>query len=273
MSIPDDVSETETVRKLKSERDQYLRAVTASLEISLEALKSRTDAQNQAKVWYEEYLSSLEKISAIRSSVRDLFAAEEAVVAADREVSHFFESGIPASSEDALRAAQEEHLRAVYRLREVRKTFRSLLEGSGLLAEEPQKTEPSTSKGETPYATAEELEELKDAGWTETNFESLPPPWKHPVLEPVFPLREAVRMARAYNRGRNDATLDDVEAKFESIGGLEARTRPTVPEYVSETDHSEWLRGYFSACEEIYGADWRTREFRWVPVLDVPGQS
>ena len=77
------------------------------------------------------------------------------------------------------------------------------------------------------------------------------------------------RPSKAYARGVADAAQDACESAFVSIGGLDARTSPAVPAYVPADDREEWLRGYEGAALVIYGDDWRTCAFGWVPAVTI----
>ena len=75
--------------------------------------------------------------------------------------------------------------------------------------------------------------------------------------------------------GMNDAMQDAFEnCPFASIGGLDARSAPRVPEYINiDDDASAWLDGYEIQCHAMYGDDWRTCEFSWRPALTIPGNA
>lgn len=45
--------------------------------------------------------------------------------------------------------------------------------------------------------TVEETDELEVAGWSETLFESLPPPWTHPSRNGLFSPRDAIALVRS----------------------------------------------------------------------------
>lgn len=65
-------------------------------------------------------------------------------------------------------------------------------------------------------------------------------------------------------RAMTDAYQDDCEnAPFASVGGLDQRHDPQPPEYILPEEREAYLAGYVAQCEEMYGADWRTCEFRW----------
>lgn len=75
----------------------------------------------------------------------------------------------------------------------------------------------------------------------------------------------------AYRRAQTDALQDSCEnAHFSSIGGMDKRASDDlmeVPEYIAPHCRRHYLEGYKSACEEMFGADWRTCPFGWKPVL------
>lgn len=73
-----------------------------------------------------------------------------------------------------------------------------------------------------------------------------------------------------YDRGGDDATQDAAEnCPFASIGGLEARTAPKAPAYITEPDRAAWLSGYIDACRTMYGEGWRACEFSWGATIDI----
>lgn len=72
-----------------------------------------------------------------------------------------------------------------------------------------------------------------------------------------------------FMRGWTDALQDDCEGcPFASIGGLDAREDPRVPDWNIE-DRTAWLLGYTTAARHRYGADWRTCTFGWAPALTI----
>lgn len=78
----------------------------------------------------------------------------------------------------------------------------------------------------------------------------------------------------AFQRGHADAYQDSCEnCPFTSVGGLDARASPLVPEYISDDDAPEWLRGYLRAACTMYGDDWRTCSFGWQPALIIGGDD
>lgn len=56
----------------------------------------------------------------------------------------------------------------------------------------------TTTNPEHPYSglTLAETRELEAAGWTETSFETMPPPWKHRDMDALYSPREALVIAR-----------------------------------------------------------------------------
>lgn len=76
-----------------------------------------------------------------------------------------------------------------------------------------------------------------------------------------------------FERGRADCYQDRCEnIPFSSIGGLEARCQPKPPKWVAESEWPEYLRGYISCAEDLYGEDWQTCSFGWTPALVLPGK-
>lgn len=76
----------------------------------------------------------------------------------------------------------------------------------------------------------------------------------------------------AISRGERDAMQDACEnAPFASIGGLGVRASAAweLPKYVSEPCRDGYLRGYTDQCRRMYGEDWRTVEFGWVPAIEI----
>jgi hypothetical protein len=59
---------------------------------------------------------------------------------------------------------------------------------------------------------------------------------------------------------------------FSSIGGPDKRFSAEIPRrdyVVSESDRSEWLRGYTDCARYQYGEDWQTCSFGWAPVISL----
>lgn len=77
-----------------------------------------------------------------------------------------------------------------------------------------------------------------------------------------------------YDRGASEAAQDACEnCPFASIGGLDARTAPRSPAYISEADRAVWLSGYLDTCRAMYGDDWRTCSFGWRHALTIPDDA
>ena len=71
-------------------------------------------------------------------------------------------------------------------------------------------------------------------------------------------------------RGANDCSQDAMEnAHFASIGGLDQRLHPRVPDYVPESRVDQYLAGYTETAQKQFGDDWQTCEFSWKPALDI----
>lgn len=62
-------------------------------------------------------------------------------------------------------------------------------------------------------------------------------------------------------------------APFVSVGGLGARDNLLTPKYIAESDREEYIRGYEAAAWQLYGDDWRTCSFGWVPAVAIGGAS
>lgn len=74
----------------------------------------------------------------------------------------------------------------------------------------------------------------------------------------------------SFENAKRCAEMDAMEnAPFASIGGVESRTAPTRPRWVSADDFAEWLVGYEFACRQMYGDDWRTCAFGWSAALEI----
>jgi len=76
-----------------------------------------------------------------------------------------------------------------------------------------------------------------------------------------------------YESARIDAYQDACEnAPFSSVGGIDKRAAMEVPErsYLqTDEDAAEYLRGYRSMAQEMYGEDWQTCTFSWRPALTI----
>jgi hypothetical protein len=79
---------------------------------------------------------------------------------------------------------------------------------------------------------------------------------------------------KARLRGIRDAFQDRCEnIPCVSIGGLENRTNMKAPDYISEKDYDEYLKGYEQQCEEMWGNDWKTCKFSWSLALVSGGEN
>jgi hypothetical protein len=73
-----------------------------------------------------------------------------------------------------------------------------------------------------------------------------------------------------FERGRQDCYQDRCEnIPFSSIGGLKCRSKMIPPRYLEFEDVEEYLRGYRDAAKALFGEDWETCEFGWVPTLTI----
>lgn len=82
------------------------------------------------------------------------------------------------------------------------------------------------------------------------------------------------RPTEAFKHGSTNALQDACEnCPFNGIGGLDARTDPKLPAYVTAENAAEWMRGYVRACCAMYGDDWRTCAFGWAPALTIGSAS
>lgn len=73
-------------------------------------------------------------------------------------------------------------------------------------------------------------------------------------------------------RAWTDCVQDGCEnAPFASVGGLDARENPRVPDYIEEDEQAEYLRGYEAAARDNYGDGWRTCAFGWAPAMAIGG--
>lgn len=71
-------------------------------------------------------------------------------------------------------------------------------------------------------------------------------------------------------RGARDCYQDDCEnCKFSSIGGEGKRNAPEAPDYIKPEHRAAYLEGYTAEAERLYGEDWRTCEFHWMPALTI----
>ena len=57
-------------------------------------------------------------------------------------------------------------------------------------------------------------------------------------------------------------------AAFQCVGGLEARAEGLkAPEWVLPENAALWLQGYEAAALKLFGPEWRTVSFGWVPAI------
>lgn len=83
-----------------------------------------------------------------------------------------------------------------------------------------------------------------------------------------------VHPTEASKHGAMNALQDYMEnAAFASVGGVDKRGAMTLPPYVADADAAEWARGYVRACCSIFGDDWRTCGFGWVPTGTIGGEA
>lgn len=74
----------------------------------------------------------------------------------------------------------------------------------------------------------------------------------------------AERVEHPYEWGFTVAVHDQCEnCPFASVGGLDARSAPVVPDYVPAESAPAWLSGYLDACRKSFGPNWQTCEFGW----------
>ncbi len=82
------------------------------------------------------------------------------------------------------------------------------------------------------------------------------------------------RPSAEYIRGLDDYYQDRSEnAPFASIGGLDARTDPRRPKYITPTGWPTYLLGYTDTARFELGPDWVTCEFGWKPALTIGGEG
>lgn len=73
-----------------------------------------------------------------------------------------------------------------------------------------------------------------------------------------------------YERAKQDYIQDSFEnCPFSSVGGLENRHQMIKPEWISEEDGPEYIRGYTDMAKEHLGEDWMTCQFGWSPALVI----
>lgn len=77
-----------------------------------------------------------------------------------------------------------------------------------------------------------------------------------------------------YNRARTDCVQDSYEnCPFASVGGLDKRDNMKAPDYITQDEREEYLRGYRDQAKALYGEDWQTCGFGWHPALTIPGNQ
>lgn len=88
-------------------------------------------------------------------------------------------------------------------------------------------------------------------------------------------LSERERLAKQYfKHGESDCYQDQCEnIPFSSIGGLAARTQPKIPKYVPPAQAEDYLKGYISMAQRVYGDDWQTCSFGWKAALTIGGED
>lgn len=75
-----------------------------------------------------------------------------------------------------------------------------------------------------------------------------------------------------YQRGFNDAYQDRCEgAPFASIGGMDKRLSPILPDYIRQQAKVPYLNGYMACCQEAFGDTWKTDNFQWIPAIEIRG--
>ena len=75
-------------------------------------------------------------------------------------------------------------------------------------------------------------------------------------------------MTSPFERGRIDCIQDSNEnAPFGSVGGLDSRADLKCPHYIGGSDWPSYREGYESQARAMYGKDWRTAAFGWVPAI------
>lgn len=75
-----------------------------------------------------------------------------------------------------------------------------------------------------------------------------------------------------FQRGQEDCILDMCEnVPFASTGGLEHRSQLKTPKWVPTGGEQEfdYLDGYITQAELLYGSDWQTCEFGWQKALRI----
>lgn len=82
----------------------------------------------------------------------------------------------------------------------------------------------------------------------------------------------AVENLAVFNRGSADAYQDRCEnVPFSSVGGPEKRVQMERPGYITEEAWPMYRSGYEAQCRGLWGDDWQTAKFGWVPALTIGG--
>jgi hypothetical protein len=77
-----------------------------------------------------------------------------------------------------------------------------------------------------------------------------------------------------FRRGMTDCYQDRCEnCPMASIGGLDARAKPSAPKYITPSEHADYLDGYAHQAQAMYGDDWRTCVFGWQRALQIGGEA
>lgn len=75
-------------------------------------------------------------------------------------------------------------------------------------------------------------------------------------------------------RGMHDALQDRCEnVPCASIGGLDRRTDPALPDYIKAEEADQYLAGYKHQCRSMWGDDWETCEFGWKHAITILGDE
>lgn len=79
-----------------------------------------------------------------------------------------------------------------------------------------------------------------------------------------------MKKKNAKDIGATDCVLDHMEnAPFGSVGGKDSRENLKAPDYIKKESISLYLKGYTEQAEKMYGPEWRTVEFHWVPTITI----
>lgn len=75
----------------------------------------------------------------------------------------------------------------------------------------------------------------------------------------------------AYEQGFSDCYQDRCEnVPFASVGGWAARPNIKAPDYVSYRKVGAYMKGYRACARKLWGDDYLTCSFGWVPVATIP---